>query len=335
MQANQNRSFSNPPLRELNSISLTQKINSSIISPSELSKISKTRPFNDCDTSYEYTEKKLGGIEGDRAVLINRINKLQQEVDNLNKENSELHSKVNQEKARYEDFKKKFSHTSKVKTLVDRNYQGDLKYEREENLRLKHVLSTLEKEKNELKAKVKEFDSLFLSSNHEKQEISRKLQQKIDHVSIIEGDNRILVDKISLMSNKIQIYEREHFTIINENENYKSLLSNLESQNSDILIRLQEEASKYNNFVNAKNNELENLKWAFRRQLKIVSSNSLGIELKKIIQNRLLTAFNELKIRIAKNQKKLWGAKIILADFMNYNNRRLKHAFNIMSADMS
>ena len=83
MQANQNRSFSNPPLRELNSISLTQKINSSIISPSELSKISKTRPFNDCDTSYEYTEKKLGGIEGDRAVLINRINKLQQEEENL------------------------------------------------------------------------------------------------------------------------------------------------------------------------------------------------------------------------------------------------------------
>ena len=174
MNANPNRSFSNPPLKELNSISMTQKISSNLKSPSEASRIIKPRHLKDCDISYELSERKLGGIEGDRAVLINRINKLQQEVDNLNKENSELHVKIHHEKARFDDFQKKFNHSAKVKTLVDRNSQGDLRYEREENSRLKHILHTLEIEKNELRNRLKELENINSGMIHEKQELFKK-----------------------------------------------------------------------------------------------------------------------------------------------------------------
>ena len=335
MQGYSNRSFSNPPLRELNSINMTQKMTANLVSPKESSIPTKLRPTKECDTSYEITEKKLGGIEGDRAALIYRINKLQQEVDNLNKENSELHSKIHHEKARFEDFQKKFSHTTKVKSLVDRNYQGDIKYEREENSRLKHILHNLEKERNELRSKFKETENVISGIHHEKQEVLTRLQQKTDHVSIIEGDNRILVDKLSLLQNKLYIFEKENYQIIQENEHLKEILTVLESQHEDMRDKIQEECSKYNNLVTAKRDELENLKWAFKRQLKVIAAKNSAIELEKITQVRKQNAFYSIKMFIENGNTRIWGAKKLIANVFMFNYRKMQKSFRIMSAGLS
>ena len=327
MQGNPNRSFSNPPLRELNSINLSQKINTTLNSTFDASKILPTRYIKEIDNSFEI-HKKTGGLEGDRAVLIHRINKLQQEVDNLNKENSDLHSKLHQEKARFEDVQKKIVHSSKVKTLVDKNYLGDLKYEREENMRLKHLLRSLEAERNELRNKVREFEVVCSSGMHEKQEVMGRLQQKIDHVNIVEGDNRILADKISLMHNKMISFEKENLQIANENEKMKSLLSNLEIDNKEILDRVQEECKRYNNFVNAKNDELNNVKWAFKRQLKVVSAKNLLIALSKVADNRKLTGFLQISNFIESKSKYSWVLRKLSSLFTNYTNKALKNGFS-------
>lgn len=334
MIGNPNRSFSNPPLRELNSISATQKIPSNLVSPKDQTIINKNYQKKELNTSYELSEKKIGGIEGDRSVLINRINKLQQEIDHLNKENSDLYSKIHHEKARFEEFQKKFIHSSKVKNLVDRNYQGDLKYEKEENSRLKHLLHSLEVEKNELKLKIKNLEDSVSSNVHEKQDLMTRLQQKIDHVSIIEGDNRILVDRLGILQNKFYLLEKENHIISHENINYKSLVSTLEEQNSQIITRIQEECSKYNNFVNAKNNELENLKWAFRRQAKVISAKAIASEMQKIIANRLMSKFCMIKFYILSQDKKLLGIKKLYSEISLINHKKLKTAFKAIAADM-
>lgn len=299
MQANPNRSYSNPPLRELNSISMTQKIPSTLKSPQEFS---QTRPKKNLEISFELTEKKLGGVEGDRAALIYRINKLQQVVDGLNKENSELHSKVHHEKARLDDISKKIVHTAKVKNLVDRNNKGDLAYEREENARIKHLLHSLEAERNGLRVRVKELEGVNAGGSYEKQEILMKLQQKSDHVMIIEGDNRILVDKLALLQGKLQVFERENGLVCKENENLKGILMEFEEKYEEMRRGLQEEGGKYNNLVMAKRDELENIKWAFRRQVRVVAARNTATEMEKIVGLRMQNAFFHLKM-LGESQK--------------------------------
>jgi hypothetical protein len=281
----------------------------------------------DPDTSFETRIQKIGGLEGDRSTLIYRITKLQQEVDTLNKENSDLHSRLNQEKARFEDFQKKTAHSSKVKTLVDKNYIGDLRYEREENLRLKHLLHNLELERNELRIRVKELEVFHNAGIHEKKEVIGRLQQKMDHVSIVEGDNRILVDKIALMQSKMQSFEKENLQIANENEKMKALLNNLEVENQDILTKVDDECRKYSNYVSAKNDELTNVRWAFKRQLKVLSVHFTFCSIGRSIQIRMLNGLLKIKNFVEAKAKFLWTFKKLSAILNLQKNRRFKQGF--------
>lgn len=335
MQSNANRSYSNPPLRELNSSILTQKVPYNLNSTVEVTRIANNRPTKVFDTSFELNEKKISSNEADRPSLIHRISKLQQEVDHLNHENSELHSKLHFEKARSEEIQKKVSHSSKVKTLVDRNYQGDLKYEREENSRLKHILKTLENERNDLRSKVKELEGKTQLQSYEKQDIIGKLQQKLDLIAIVEGDNRVLVDKISLLQGKISSYEKENQSLSLENEKFKSILMNIESQSQEIIARLQDECSRYNNLIIAKNDEFENLRWAFKRQLKIMSCTTMKIEFSKLINSRVHSGFYDMKINHEVLGKKHWALRKVVSIFSLFSLKNVRKAFNAMSSEMS
>ena len=327
MQNPSNRSYSNPPLKELNCITASQKVNTTLNSTLEASKILPFRPTKEIDNSFEMRIQKCGGLEGDRSTLIYRINKLQQEVDTLNKENSDLHSKLNQERARFEDFQKKMVHSSKVKNLVDKNYIGDLKYEREENTRLKHLLHSLEVERNDLRVRVKELEVTYNVRQHEKQEVIGKLQQKIDHVSIVEGDNRILVDKITLMHSKMHSFEKESHQIANVNEKMKNLLSYLELENRDILSKVDEECRKYGNYINAKNDELNNVKWAFKRQLKVISVHCMFSSIGKVLNLRMLIGLLKTKSFVEAKGKFCWTLKKLTSLQDIQKSRRLKEGF--------
>ena len=68
-----------------------------------------------------------------------------------------------------------------------------------------------------------------------------------------------------------------------------------ESDKAEAMMRVSEEVAKHDNYVIHNTNEKENLSWIHRRHCRLLASKSIGLELYKIKQRRLLNAFNYIR----------------------------------------
>ena len=258
MNESSNRSYSNPPGREGQNYPESLR-HQQILHQQEYEKFHRERAqlFQENENSQA---ERLRENEGDRTSLIKRINTLLVEVDRLTQEKNELATALHEERILSGEIQRKAKNSGKAKNIVDRNLQSDLKFEKEENSRLRHLLHQIEIERAELRSKIKDYELSASSSAYEKKELSVKIQQKIDQVLIVETENRALNEKILFLQGKIGELESENNSGVHERSVLCENISRLELERSDILNKFHEELTRHENFQISKNNEIENMK---------------------------------------------------------------------------
>ena len=330
MQDNPTRSRSNPPRRDKQAAALAQQnvsmrkqLNETQYELYQKDRESYFREIENAET-FSRAENKMQAIDGDRSQLVKRVNALLVEIDRLNQEKENLYSQLQEQRFKCSDLEKRVKHSGKVKKVVSRNMQSDLKYEKDENARLRHLLHQLEVERAELRSRLKDSEAAVATYSYDKQDLSSKVQQKTDHISILESDNRVLVEKVNALQARATNaesanakYEQE-ITLLREN------LSYLEAQKAEAFQKVHEEGVRYENFQIAKNNEMENVKWIHKRHCRLLASRNICLELNKVTSRVLNNTLGFVKRSLQLEDCQLWGVEKVFCLFSKYSTRRTK-----------
>ena len=258
MNEGYSRHYSKSPGRDTSSYPDSMR-NQHLINQQEYEQFHRERASQFKEIENSQTDK-YRDADGEKTALIKRINALLIEVDRLSQEKNELATALHEERILSGDMQRKTRHSGKAKNIVDRNIQSDLKFEKEENSRLRHLLHQIENERAELRSKLKDYELSDSSIAYEKKEMLLKIQQKNDQVIALESEIRALNDKIYLFQNKINEIEEENNSILRERSNLCENVSRLEVERSETVMKLHEEIAQNQNFQITKNNEIENMK---------------------------------------------------------------------------
>ena len=272
--------------------------------------------------------EKYPYADGDRTSLIKRINTLLVEVDRLSQEKSELANALHEERMLSGEIQRKAKNSGKAKNIVDRNLQSDLKFEKEENSRLRHLLHQIEIERAELRSKLKDYELSANSSAYEKKELMSKLQQKTDQCLILETDNRSLMEKILFLQSKISEFEDENDKLAHDRASLCDNVSRLEVERSEILGKLHEEIARFEHFQMTKNSEIENMKWIQKRHCRLLASRSIGLELEKLCMRTYTSSVSCIREFNNFNSARYRGSQKIIANTVKCFVRRQKTAFD-------
>jgi hypothetical protein len=232
-------------------------------------------------------DKQIGALEGDKVQLLKKLNTLLVEVDRLHQEKSDLLNQLQDERIRNEEYERKLKHSGKLKSVVDRNLQNDLKFEKDENQRLRNLLHQIEVERAELRSKLHDYEAGVEETTLENRELSNKLQQRLDHITFLESDNKAAIDKIQMLQLRLTEVEAHNNQLFQERAALKEHAAHLDGERADANMRITDEMARHDNFVIAMNNEKENMIWLHKRHSRLLASRSIALELNKIINRRL------------------------------------------------
>ena len=322
-----NKSYSKSPIRDtaVFSESLRQQHH---INQQEYEQFHRERAMQFKEIENSQTDK-YREVEGDRSSLIKRINTLLVEVDRLSQEKNELATALHEERILSGDMQRKAKNTGKAKNIVDRNLQSDLKFEKEENSRLRHLLHQIEIERAELRSKLKDYELSASSASYEKKEFLSKIQQKSDQVLILDSEVRALNEKIIFLQNRINEVEIENNNILRDRSNLCDNISRLEVERSEYVMKLHEEITHNENFQLSKNNEIENMKWVQKRHCRLLASKGIGLELEKITLRIYNKAIHKIQDTISFSTAKYRGTQKIISDIVKYYERKKKNCFDM------
>ena len=326
MNEGSNRSYSNPPVREVINYPETLR-HQHHINQQEYDQFHRERAiqFKEIENSQN---EKLRESEGDRTALIKRINTLLVEVDRLSQEKNELATALHEERMISGEMQRKVKNTGKAKNAVDRNLQSDLKFEKEENSRLRHLLHQIEIERAELRSKLKDYDLTASSFSYEKKELTIKIQQKADQVMILETENRSLNEKILFFQSRLIEVEGENSNILQDRSRLYESASRLEIERTELITKLHEEITHSDNFKISKNSEIENMKWIQKRHCRLLASKSLGLELQRLTSKIYTRTLHRIRDALSFSSAKYRGTQKIIANALKYYDRRQKSLFD-------
>lgn len=90
--------------------------------------------------------KDLNYLEADRVTLIKRITNLTTELDKLTLEKNDLLNALREERIRSSEYERQLRQSGKYRKIADKSISSDLAYEKEENMRLRNLLHSMENE---------------------------------------------------------------------------------------------------------------------------------------------------------------------------------------------
>lgn len=333
MNESSNRSYSNPPVREGSNYPDAAR-QQHYIHQQEYEQFHRERAvqFKEIENS---PADKYRETDGDRTALIKRINTLLVEVDRISQEKNELATALHEERMVAGEMQRKAKNTGKAKNIVDRNLQSDLKFEKEENSRLRHLLHQIEIERAELRSKLKDYDLSASSFAYEKKDLTVKIQQRTDQVMILETDNRLLNEKIMFLQGKLSEFEAENNNILHDRSNLYESVSRLEVERSEIITKLHQEITHNENFQMTKNSEIENMKWIQKRHCRLIASRSIGLELQKLTSRLFTKIMAKMRESVAFSTAKWKGTQKIIANTLKYYDRRQKNCFDVWRGQLN
>ncbi|OMJ95658.1 hypothetical protein SteCoe_905 [Stentor coeruleus] len=326
MNENLNRSYSKSPARDA-TIYQNAIRNQHSLHQQEYEQFHRDRAIQFREIENSQTDK-FRETDGDRTALIKRINGLLVEVERLSHEKNELTAALHEERIASNEVHRMAKSSGKAKNIIDRNLQSDLKFEKEENSRLRHLLHQIELERAELRSKLKDYELASSSSTYEKKELICKLQQKTDQVLIFEADNRALNEKNLFLQSRVNDLEHENATIIHERSNLCETLSRMEVERMEIIKKLHEEIARYENFQIIKNSEIDNMKWVQKRHCRVLASRNIALELQKMTCKVYNYGLSRIKDSVFYESAKWRGTQKIVANLFKFYDRRVKSCFD-------
>lgn len=123
---------------------------------------------------------QLSQLETEKISLMKRLNMVLSELERATHEKSDVAQRLREQERLAEDLKRKLDEVSSLKTVVNRNLQGDLKYEMDLNRKLRDELDRFEKEKDSLVEKLRVEEGLSTQIQGETDQVNTDLIRKTD-----------------------------------------------------------------------------------------------------------------------------------------------------------
>lgn len=243
---------------------------------------------------HENTFTPIQTLEGDKVQWIKKINALLVEKDRLMQEKTDLAAQLQETRLRCDDFERKWQQVGR-KQASEKLISGDLKVEREENARFREVIHALETERAELRAKLRDIETMAGAQGREKAELVGKLQQKMDHIALLESDNRALQEQIRNMKIQFSDFDMERATQAHDRSSLREAISRLEADKAEALVRISELSVRYENYVQAIGNEKTSIEWKHRRAVRGQATRTVGSALHQVLGRRLHRGFGQLQ----------------------------------------
>jgi hypothetical protein len=237
-------------------------------------------------------------LEDERVQLLKRLNMVLLEVDRLSEEKCEMQNSLQEERLRSEELERRLTHTGKVLNVVDRNLQTDLKHERDENLKLKSLLQARESECTVLRGKMKDVDLSASQISGVNYDMSGKLQQKLDHLNMLENDRRNLLEKITVNKRQVGNYEAEHSALLQEKAKMKALLMQVDDDQREASMRVAEQQANYNELVEMVGAEKDKMVWFHRKHSRLLASHNIAQSLGGVRSRLLSQCLGALRLKL-------------------------------------
>ena len=234
--------------------------------------------------------------ENEESYTNKKINSLMAEVDRLSQENRELGHLLHEERTKTTEVQKRAKNSGKIKTVVDRNLQNELKHEKEEGVRLRHMLSQVEIERNELLSKIKDFEISSSSFAYEKKHLVSNVQDKIDLIKLMESENRKLVQALADMNEQFESLGKENAVLEEDRKSLCDSLIIVENQKAELETRFRGETEKFLQASSGKQNEIENIKFVHDKHSRVLASCNILLRVRLILRNTLNTNFNSIRV---------------------------------------
>jgi len=247
-------------------------------------------------------------LEGDKVQWIKKMNALLVEKDRLMQEKTDLAAQLQETRLRCDDFERKWQQVGR-KQASEKLISGDLKVEREENARFRDVIHALETERAELRAKLRDIETMVGGQGREKAELVGKLQQKMDHIALLESDNRALQEQIRNMKVQFSDFDLERAAQAHDRSSLREAISRLEADKAEALVRISELSVRYENYVQAIGNEKTSIEWKHRRAVRGQATRTVHSALLQVIGRRLHRRFEELKEWVRYGRRKTRKAR--------------------------
>ena len=266
-------------------------------------------------------------LEGDKVQWIKKMNALLVEKDRLMQEKTDLAAQLHETRLKYEDLERKLQLIGRKQTS-EKVFSADLKAEREENARLRDINRALETERADLRAKLRDFEMMSGGQNREKAELVGKLQQKQDHVSLLESDNRALQEQIRMMKVQVSDFDLERASQAHDRGALREVISRLEADKAEALVRISELSARHENYVLAISNEKTSIEWMHRRAMRTQCTPTLVLTLKTTLYRRLHRRFEDLKALCLHSKRTLRGTYDLIKTTVNLEKYSKKSALD-------
>lgn len=289
---------------------------------------SRTRLKSELSAAVRGLDKTVGLLESDKHNLAKRLSAALGEVDRLNQDKMKIGHMLQEERQHSLELERKLKHSGRLKHVVDRNMQGDLKFERDEGQRLQNVLHTLDVERAELRSKYKDFESASIRLQNESIDIGSRLTACTEHLVASEHEQRSLHDQLRSLQAQAAEYESEHSKLLQERATLKERLAEIEGQRSSALLRAEEESIRLQNYSVAMRNDKEILALVHRRHSRLLAARSLALRVAQAAKTRCRVAFEDILeyIDISVNSAKALKRLAWVMD--KYTGRRSKKALD-------
>ena len=244
--------------------------------------------------------------EEEKVNYIKRVNALLVEVDRLSQENTELASQLHDEKMRVGEMQRKSKNSGKIKNTVDRTLQSELKYEKEEGIRLRHLLTQIENERAEMRVKLKDYEIASSGFGYEKKELMNTVQQKSEQVCFLEDQVTEYAKKLAGLTERCSAVEIEIERVNYEKDNMSQALARSEEENSELRARINEDREKSKEIIAGKMSEIESMKWVHSKHGRLLAARNIAKEIEKIKVRIVNQAFAKVckinKLRIERDK---------------------------------
>lgn len=266
-------------------------------------------------------------LEGDKVQWIKKMNVLLVEKDRLMQEKTDLAAQLHETRIRCDDLERKLQQIGRKQTS-EKLISGDLKVEREENARFREVIHALETERAELRGKLRDIETMVGGQGREKAELVGKLQQKMDHIALLESDNRALQEQIRNMKIQISDFDLERAGQAHDRSSLRETISRLEADKAEALVRISELSVRYENYVQAIGNEKTSIEWKHRRSMRGQAVRTVMSSIQEILSKRLNRRFGELKANMQFGRKRTLKTRNLMIEMIRLAKAAEKSALD-------
>ncbi len=211
--------------------------------------------------------------------------------------------------------------------LITGNLKGDIAYQREQNDKLRVELADNEKEKDRLATEISLQEEVVQKHKREMDDLSEKLRLCEDDLADLQDKHAACVTDLRRVTEEAEELVRREKAGEADREGLRESLDKLTKERDELIFRMNDLTEKYEQYVQEMTREREDINRANKNHTKLLTVSLLFSHLLKRKNQRLGTAFENMK-KMARYKEKLGRRVVELAKWQeNYKQKLAGLAF--------